>query len=172
MTARVIALDLDGTLTRAKTLLPPRLKAITRQEAELQLSLSLGRHHVAIHPFIRRWRWKHLLFAATAPICMIIKLKLSRMPILCPWIRRLQLIDLLDEHQIHGLILYLMTLCFTNATGHVVRTSRWAQTACRRSNVRPLQVSSLAQAARDVNAVWKFALTDEDIQATAVRSAC
>lgn len=90
MTARVIALDLDGTLlTPHKTLLPSSLDALSRaKEAGFQLIIVTGRHHVAIHPFIRRWRWKHLLFAATAPICMIIKRKLSWMPILCPWIRR------------------------------------------------------------------------------------
>ncbi len=79
MTARVIALDLDGTLlTPHKTLLPPRL---TRYHAPkrraFNLSLSLAAITLLFILFIRRWRWKHLLFAATAPICMIIKLKLS-----------------------------------------------------------------------------------------------
>lgn len=90
MTARVIALDLDGTLlTPHKTLLPSSLEALSRaKEAAFNLSLSLVAITLLFILFIRRWRWKHLLFAATAPICMIIKLKLSWMPILCPWIRR------------------------------------------------------------------------------------
>lgn len=74
MTTRVIALDLDGTLlTPKKTLLPSSIEATARaREAGYQLIIVTGRHHVAIHPFIRRWRWIHLLFAVMAPICMII----------------------------------------------------------------------------------------------------
>ncbi|SQI26392.1 Putative phosphatase [Salmonella enterica subsp. arizonae] len=53
MTARVIALDLDGTLlTPQKTLLPSSLDALSRaKEAGFQLIIVTGRHHVAIHPF-------------------------------------------------------------------------------------------------------------------------
>ncbi len=53
MTARVIALDLDGTLlTPHKTLLPSSLDALSRaKEAGFQLIIVTGRHHVAIHPF-------------------------------------------------------------------------------------------------------------------------
>ncbi len=54
MTARVIALDLDGTLlTPQKTLLPSSLDALLRaKEAGFQLIIVTGRHHVAIHPFL------------------------------------------------------------------------------------------------------------------------
>lgn len=53
MTARVIALDLDGTLlTPKKTLLPSSLEALSRaREAGYQLIIVTGSHHVAIHPF-------------------------------------------------------------------------------------------------------------------------
>lgn len=53
MTARVIALDLDGTLlTPQKTLLPSSVEALSRaREAGYQLIIVTGRHHVAIHPF-------------------------------------------------------------------------------------------------------------------------
>lgn len=53
MTARVIALDLDGTLlTPQKTLLPSSLEALSRaKDAGYQLIIVTGRHHVAIHPF-------------------------------------------------------------------------------------------------------------------------
>ncbi|VDY43992.1 Putative phosphatase [Salmonella enterica subsp. enterica serovar Daytona] len=53
MTARVIALDLDGTLlTPHKTLLPSSLEALSRaKETGFQLIIVTGRHHVAIHPF-------------------------------------------------------------------------------------------------------------------------
>lgn len=72
MTARVIALDLDGTLlTPHKTLLPSSLDALSRaKEAGFQLIIVTGRHHVAIHPFYQALALEHLLFAATAPICI------------------------------------------------------------------------------------------------------
>ncbi len=77
--------------------------------------------------------------------------------------KALQLIDLLDEHQIHGLMYVDDAMLYEHPTGHVVRTSRWAQTLPPEQRPTFTQVSSLAQAARDVNAVWKFALTNEDI---------
>lgn len=48
MTARVIALDLDGTLlTPHKTLLPSSLEALSRaKEAGFQLIIEIGRAHV------------------------------------------------------------------------------------------------------------------------------
>ncbi|VEB61921.1 Putative phosphatase [Salmonella enterica subsp. enterica] len=42
--------------------------------------------------------------------------------------KALQLIDLLDEHQIHGLMYVDDAMLYEHPTGHVVRTSRWAQT--------------------------------------------
>ena len=47
-------------------------------------------------------------------------------------------------------------------TGHVIRTASWAQSLPVEQRPVFTQVDSLAQAAREVNAVWKFALTDED----------
>ena len=58
MTSRVIALDLDGfTLLTPQNPSPLLLEALKRaQEAGYQLLIVTGRHHVAIHPFIRHWR--------------------------------------------------------------------------------------------------------------------
>ncbi len=77
MTTRVIALDLDGTLlTSKKTILPASLEALARaREAGYQVIVVTGRHHVAIHPFIRHWLSIHLQFVVMAPICMIITQK-------------------------------------------------------------------------------------------------
>lgn len=75
--------------------------------------------------------------------------------------RALQLIDLLDEHAIHGLMYVDNAMVYERPTGHVVRTSNWALSCLKRS-VGLYRVSSLRQAARDVEAIWKFALTDED----------
>lgn len=165
MTARVIALDLDGTLlTPHKTLLPSSLEALSRaKEAGFQLIIVTGRHHVAIHPFYQA------LALETPAICCNgtylydyqAKTVLDADPM--PVDKALQLIDLLDEHQIHGLMYVDDAMLYEHPTGHVVRTSRWAQTLPPEQRPTFAQVSSLAQAARDVNAVWKFALTDEDI---------
>jgi Cof subfamily protein (haloacid dehalogenase superfamily) len=54
-------------------------------------------------------------------------------------------------------------MLYERPTGHVVRTANWAQTLPPEQRPTFTQVPSLAQAAQDVNAVWKFALTDEDI---------
>lgn len=52
MTARVIALDLDGTLLTPKKPCCHPLEALSRaREAGYQLIIVTGRHHVAIHPF-------------------------------------------------------------------------------------------------------------------------
>lgn len=77
MTSRVIALDLDGTLlTSSKTILPASLEALARARAAgYQVIVVTGRHHVAIHPFIRHWLWIHLQFVVMALICMIIRQK-------------------------------------------------------------------------------------------------
>ncbi|EJX4183711.1 pyridoxal phosphatase [Salmonella enterica] len=165
MIARVIALDLDGTLlTPQKTLLPSSLDALARaKEAGFQLIIVTGRHHVAIHPFYQA------LALETPAICCNgtylydyqAKTVLDADPM--PVDKALQLIDLLDEHQIHGLMYVDDAMLYERPTGHVVRTSRWAQTLPPEQRPTFMQVSSLAQAARDVNAVWKFALTDEDI---------
>lgn len=54
-------------------------------------------------------------------------------------------------------------MLYERPTGHVIRTANWAQTLPPEQRPVFTQVPSLAQAAREVNAVWKFALTDENI---------
>jgi hydroxymethylpyrimidine pyrophosphatase-like HAD family hydrolase len=102
MTSRVIALDLDGTADAKKTLLPFSLEALKRaQEAGYQLLIVTGRHHVAIHPFYQALALIHLQFVVMALICMIIRQKrLASDPL--PVSQGVQLIDLLDEHDVHG----------------------------------------------------------------------
>lgn len=165
MTTRVIALDLDGTLlTPKKTLLPSSLEALSRaREAGYQLIIVTGRHHVAIHPFYQA------LALDTPAICCNgsylydyqAKKVLQSDPL--PVDQALQLIDLLEAHQIHGLMYVDDAMLYERPTGHVVRTANWAQTLPPEQRPTFTQVPSLAQAAHDVNAVWKFALTDEDI---------
>ncbi|MGK0600732.1 pyridoxal phosphatase [Yokenella regensburgei] len=165
MTSRVIALDLDGTLlTPQKTLLPASLEALKRaREAGYQLLIVTGRHHVAIHPFYQA------LALNTPAICCNgtylydyqAKKVLEASPL--PVNKALQVIELLQEHDIHGLMYVDDAMMYERPTGHVLRTTNWAQSLPPEQRPTFTQVASLAQAAQDVKAVWKFALTDENM---------
>ncbi len=80
-----------------------------------------------------------------------------------PVAQAVSLTAMLAEQQIHGLAYVDDAMLYEQPTGHVIRTRNWAQALPE--DQRPVfrQVDSLAQAFREVNAVWKFALTDEDI---------
>ncbi|VZR14859.1 Pyridoxal phosphate phosphatase YbhA [Escherichia coli] len=165
MTTRVIALDLDGTLlTPKKTLLPSSIEALARaREAGYQLIIVTGRHHVAIHPFYQA------LALDTPAICCNgtylydyhAKTVLEADPM--PVIKALQLIEMLNEHHIHGLMYVDDAMVYEHPTGHVIRTSNWAQTLPPEQRPTFTQVASLAETAQQVNAVWKFALTHDDL---------
>lgn len=164
MTSRVIALDLDGTLlTPTKTLLPSSLQALARaREAGFTPLIVTGRHHVAIHPFYQA------LALDTPAICCNgtylydyqAKKVLESDPL--PVDQALQLIDMLNEHKVHALMYVDDAMVYETPTGHVLRTMNWAQSLPPEQRPVFTQVNSLAQTAREVNAVWKFALTDED----------
>ena len=164
MTSRVIALDLDGTLlTPTKTLLPSSLQALARaREAGFTPIIVTGRHHVAIHPFYQA------LALDTPAICSNgtylydyhAKKVLEADPL--PAAQALQLIDMLNEHQVHALMYVDNEMVYETPTGHVLRTRNWAQSLPPEQRPVFTQVDSLAQTAREVNAIWKFALTDED----------
>ncbi len=164
MTSRVIALDLDGTLlTPTKTLLPSSLQALARaREAGFTPIIVTGRHHVAIHPFYQA------LALDTPAICCNgtylydyqAKKVIEADPLTVA--QALQLIDMLNEHQVHALMYVDDAMVYETPTGHVLRTLNWAQSLPPEQRPVFTQVDSLAQTAREVNAVWKFALTDED----------
>ncbi len=164
MTSRVIALDLDGTLlTPTKTLLPSSLQALARaRDAGFTPLIVTGRHHVAIHPFYQA------LALDTPAICCNgtylydyqAKKVLESDPL--PVVQALQLIDMLNEHKVHALMYVDDAMVYETPTGHVLRTMNWAQSLPPEQRPVFTQVGSLAQTAREVNAVWKFALTDED----------
>ncbi|XTZ37177.1 pyridoxal phosphatase [Salmonella enterica] len=166
MTSRVIALDLDGTLlTPKKTLLPSSLEALARAKAAgYQLIIVTGRHHVAIHPFYQA------LALDTPAICCNgtylydyhAKKVLAADPLPVPQAQ--QLITLLDENEIHGLMYVDNAMLYEKPTGHVLRTNNWGQTLPPEQRPTFQQVDSLYAAAQEVNAIWKFALTDEDTQ--------
>ena len=161
----LIALDLDGTLlTPKKTLLPSSIEALARaREAGYQLIIVTGRHHVAIHPFYQA------LALDTPAICCNgtylydyhAKTVLEADPM--PVNKALQLIEMLNEHHIHGLMYVDDAMVYEHPTGHVIRTSNWAQTLPPEQRPTFTQVASLAETAQQVNAVWKFALTHDDL---------
>ncbi|WP_312952403.1 pyridoxal phosphatase [Superficieibacter sp.] len=165
MTTRVIALDLDGTLlTPQKTFLPSSLEALMRaKEAGYKLIIVTGRHHVAIHPFYQA------LALDTPAICCNgtylydyqAKKVLEADPM--PVAKAVQLIEMLNDYDIHGLMYVDDAMLYERPTGHVIRMSQWAQTLPEAQRPVFHQVASLTQAAHDVNCVWKFALTDENI---------
>jgi len=164
MTPRVIALDLDGTLlTPAKTLLPASLNALARaKEAGFLPVIVTGRHHVAIHPFYQA------LALDTPAICCNgtysydyhAKKVIESDPL--PVDQALQLIELLNEHNVHALMYVDEAMVYEQPTGHVLRTRDWSLRLPVAQRPTFTQVDSLAQAATEVNAIWKFALTDED----------
>lgn len=73
-----------------------------------------------------------------------------------------QLIDLLDTHNIHGLMYVDDAMLYQETTGHVLRTENWAKSLPEAQRPVFRHVNSLREAAQEVDAIWKFALTDED----------
>lgn len=62
-----------------------------------------------------------------APICMIImQNRAGSGPNAVN--KALQLIEMLNEHHIHGLMYVDDAMVYEHPTGHVIRTSNWAQT--------------------------------------------
>ncbi|WP_455427432.1 pyridoxal phosphatase [Dryocola sp. LX212] len=165
MTYRVIALDLDGTLlTPQKTILPESLAALERaRESGYKVVIVTGRHHVAIHPFYQA------LALDTPAICCNgtylydyhAKKVLTADPLQPA--QATQLIDLLDAHDVHGLMYVDNAMLYQRPTGHVTRTENWARSLPEAQRPVFRHVNSLREAAHEVDAIWKFALTDEAI---------
>ncbi len=187
MTTRVIALELDGTLlTPKKTLLPSSIEALARaREAGYQLIIVTGRHHVASHPFYQAlaldtpaiccngtylydYHAKTVLEADPMPVNKALQLiEMHAKTVLeadpMPVNKALQLIEMLNEHHIHGLMYVDDAMVYEHPTGHVSRTSNWAQSLPPEQRPTFTHVASLAETAQQVNAVWKFALTHDDL---------
>ena len=166
MTARVIALDLDGTLlTGKKTILPASLDALARaKDAGYQIIVVTGRHHVAIHPFYQA------LALNTPAICcngaLLYDYTAKRVIASDPLQpeQASQLVDLLDSYNVHSLMYADDAMFYQNPTGHITRTENWAKSLPE--SQRPIfkQVPSLREASQNVDAIWKFALTDSDTE--------
>lgn len=167
MSYRVIALDLDGTLLdNQKRILPQSLAALAEARAAgVKVVLVTGRHHVAIHPFY------HALQIETPAICcngtylydFQQKKVLDADPLAKEQAKRV--LQLLKQSDIHGLMYVDDAMLYQEPSGHVIRTLAWAEGLPEVQRPTLLQVNSLAQAADDVQAIWKFATSYSDIPA-------
>ena len=164
MSYRVIALDLDGTLlTPTKTILPQSVEAITQaRQAGVKVIIVTGRHHCAIHPFYQT------LALDTPAICCNgtylydypAKKVLAADPLDVG--SAVRVIEMLDEHLIHGLLYVDDAMLYQTPTGHVIRTLKWSESLPPLQRPVFKQVDSLAQAAREAGSIWKFALSHEN----------
>ncbi|ATZ11070.1 pyridoxal phosphatase [Erwinia amylovora] len=167
MSYRIIALDLDGTLlTPDKTILPASIEALHKaQQAGIKILIVTGRHHVAIHPFYQA------LALDTPAICCNgtysydyqAKTVLESDPL--PLGQSLQVLEMLDEARINGLLYIDNAMLYQTEMGHVTRTLNWAQSLPPAQRPTFLQVDSLADAARGAQSIWKFALAHSDTDA-------
>ena len=167
MSYRVIALDLDGTLlTPNKTILPESLEALARaQQAGVKVLIVTGRHHCAIHPFYQALQLDTPAICCNGTYLYDYQAKkvLAADPLAKSQAARV--IEMLDEENIHGLLYVDDAMLYQEPTGHVTRTLNWAQSLPEAQRPLFLQVPSLAQAAQDAEAIWKFALSHPDTRA-------
>jgi len=165
MNYRVIALDLDGTLlTPAKTILPQSIEALNQaRQAGVHVAIVTGRHHCAIHPFYQALQLDTPAICCNGTYLYDYQAKkvLASDP-LDPQLA-LQVIEMLNQQQIHGLLYVDDAMLYQTPTGHVMRTLKWAESLP--AHQRPLfrQVPDLAQAARDAGSIWKFAVSHNNI---------
>ncbi|QKJ86445.1 Pyridoxal phosphate phosphatase [Paramixta manurensis] len=167
MSYRVIALDLDGTLlTPRKTILPASLEALKKaREAGVKVLIVTGRHHCAILPFYQE------LALDTPAICCngtyLYDYQAQKVLASDPLekTQALQVIEMLDEQSIHGLLYVDDAMLYQTPTGHVERTLNWAQSLPPHQRPTFLQVPDLAEAARAAQSIWKFALSHPDTRA-------
>ncbi|EOI1328021.1 pyridoxal phosphatase [Citrobacter koseri] len=164
MNYQVIALDLDGTLlTPEKKILPESLVALQNaRKSGAKVVIVTGRHHVAIHPFYQA------LALDTPAICcngaLLYDYNEKRVISADPLQpdQATQLVDLLERYDVHSLMYADDAMFYKEPTGHIIRTANWAKTLPE--SQRPIfkQVPSLREASQNVDAIWKFALTDSD----------
>lgn len=164
MNYRVIALDLDGTLlTSQKTILADSLHVLARaRQAGCEVIIVTGRHHIATRPFYQT------LALNTPAICcngtylydFHQKKVLQSAPI-----RREQaeqVLILMAEHQIHGFMYIDDAMIYDQPTDLVTRMQRWSSTLAADLQPDIHQVTSLQQTLAQVEAIWKFAVSDTD----------
>ncbi len=165
MNYQVVALDLDGTLlTPDKKILPESLSALKKvRESGAKVIIVTGRHFVAIHPFYQA------LELDTPAICcngaLLYDYQEKKVLASDPLEARqaTQLIDLLDSYNVHSLMYADDAMIYQEPTGHIVRTENWARSLPESQRPVFRKVDSLRKTANEVDKIWKFALTGNDV---------
>lgn len=167
MSYRVIALDLDGTLLdNQKRILPQSLEALAQARAAgVQVVVVTGRHHVAIHPFYQALQIDTPAICCNGTYLYDFQQKkvLAADPLAKAQAK--QVLQMLKQTDIHGLMYVDDAMLYQEPSGHVIRSLAWAETLPASQRPTLLQVGSLAQAADDAQAIWKFATSHADIPA-------
>lgn len=165
MNYKVIALDLDGTLlTPEKKILPESLIALKNaRQSGAKVVIVTGRHFVAIHPFYQALELDTPAICCNGALLYDYQRKevIASAPLQPE--QALHLIDLLDTYNIHGLMYADDAMIYQEPSGHIIRTENWGKSLPESQRPTFRKVESLRAVAQEVNAIWKFALTDTDI---------
>ncbi|NNS08332.1 pyridoxal phosphatase [Erwinia sp. JH02] len=164
MNYQVIALDLDGTLlTPEKKILPESIHALhNARKSGAKVVIVTGRHFVAIHPFYQALELDTPAICCNGALLYDYPEKkvIASTPLHAE--QAALLIDLLECYDVHGLMYADDAMIYQDLTGHIERTTNWANSLP--VSQRPVfrQVKSLRETANEVESIWKFALTDTD----------
>ncbi|EMG9490398.1 HAD family hydrolase [Serratia marcescens] len=146
MSYRVIALDLDGTLLdNQKRILPQSLEALAQARAAgIQVVVVTGRHHVAIHPFYQALQIDTPAICCNGTYLYDFQQKkvLAADPLAKDQAR--QVLQMLKQTDIHGLMYVDDAMLYQEPSGHVIRSLAWAETLPAAQRPTLLQVGSLA----------------------------
>ncbi len=150
-------------LDNQKRILPQSLEALAQARAAgIQVVVVTGRHHVAIHPFYQALQIDTPAICCNGTYLYDFQRKkvLAADPLAKDQAK--QVLQMLKQTDIHGLMYVDDAMLYQEPSGHVTRSLAWAETLPVAQRPTLLQVGSLAQAADDAQAIWKFATSHAD----------
>ncbi|WJY13863.1 pyridoxal phosphatase [Pectobacteriaceae bacterium CE90] len=164
MTYRVIALDLDGTLlNQQKKILPESLAALAlARQAGITVLIVTGRHHSAIHPFYQALQLDTPAICCNGTYLYNYQTKQTSETNPLTATQAKNVLHLLDQFDIHGLMYADDAMLYQHSTGHVTRSLAWAETLPELQRPTFTYVKNLFTAADDACAIWKFATSHAD----------
>lgn len=167
MAYRIIALDLDGTLLdRQKKILPESLEALAlAQQQGVKVLIVTGRHHSAIHPFYQALKLDTPAICCNGTYLYDYQTRQASQANPLSATQAKNVLTLLEQYDIHGLMYADDGMLYQEPTGHVIRTQAWGETLPAHQRPTFLHVDSLADAADSAQNIWKFALSHADTQA-------